>query len=340
MGTAGLFNEYEYRYLVSLSWYLCSLVSHSNTFSISSLLLHRIVRWGNIIGKTKEYDINKNLADFGVPLSRSTYWRAMTNIRKTGLFIFLNNDYYSINFPGILKYYLANASLSNDALEFNTKLLVKTEMIYRKESLPTDMKLEAIVKKSVKKNLEEKSEYAKGTPAFNSLVLLIKETSSDYGIPFTIITSAREKKKINYFMKECSVENKDAHQIIINVIKNWRNIQLYLVEITGYKSIDADTFSFETFFNFRGYIYDYLSVCEVAGNNSNPMEIVRSLLSSGMTPDEIMRHKTKANKLQGMLDFVQNYDYGPFIKEAKPDAVSLPGAWEKIEEEVPIEEVR
>jgi uncharacterized protein YnzC (UPF0291/DUF896 family) len=88
--------------------------------------------------------------------------------------------------------------------------------------------------------------------------------------------------KIANYIKECKKEERDIFDTLLEVINNWQHIIFYLKDLTKSTVLFEDMFEFESFYNYRGYVYDFMVACDGDYENYLAMEVFDKLNSMGI----------------------------------------------------------
>lgn len=340
-----LFKENEYNTLTALfSMALAAAPKFTlNVTSIALFMSSRASRWGGIAATTSTADIRNFLINTPHTNAHRTVQRSMVSIKESNLFIFTSATNYVINFPGILSHYFSYTALKGSALNFFNGLWSKVVTAYHDQGIACDipifggvsnMKLDELVEDARAKSIASKKPTKGNALTVTGFITAMKALSSKHNRSFNAIEEPRTFKKVKNYLAECIKEERDPIDTIDNTIPYWNGIVTFLIDITGYTSIQGITFDFETFYNFRGYVYDYLSVRE-GGEGIRASErivggiFLKRLLDAGKRPVAGKDHRIEIKGLDAMLTSVEAG--GPVVVGPNVDlpATETPSKWLK-----------
>ena len=339
----GLFSPVDYRVLSIISYEMLLTKLQKTAAFIAACMMGRVFRWGGVAGKVQMEDISNYLVQFHDISSRTTIHRSMDQVKTSNLFIFSSDTDYTVNLPGILSYYFSYTMLKGSKLNFFNSLWGKVIATYDDKAIACDipifggvsnMKLDELVEDARAKSIASKKPVTGNALTVTGFITAMKALSSKHNRGFNAIKEPRTFKKVKNYLAECIKEERDPIDTIDNTIPYWNGIVTFLIDITGYTSIQSITFDFETFYNFRGYVYDYLSVRE-GGEGIRASErivggiFLKRLLDAGRRPVAGKDHRIEIKGLDSMLTSIEAG--GPVVVGPSVDlpVTETPSMWLK-----------
>lgn len=209
---------------------------------------------------------------------------------------------YTVNIVGALDYYMNNCKLTTRQVEFTQQLKYKAIEVMQKEGIdhtvpvtdkimrtittqkpietkelvmkkpyvviePTPTrKLDNVVSIATAKSIEAKHarmlKRYEGPATPSLIVTFIRLQTNALKMDNMEDLNKRVLGKMSHYIKECRLEERNIYKTLADTIRHWKFIAIYLKELTKNPNILNTCFQFETFYNYRGYVSDFLIACK------------------------------------------------------------------------------
>jgi uncharacterized protein YnzC (UPF0291/DUF896 family) len=229
--------------------------------------------------------------------TKRTLYRSLNDILAARTFLCLpgsgKRNKYIINLTGILEYHLLYGEISDKQKDYIKELYLKAQQVMGDLGIDSTISikdknmqnLQDVVDKAKEESdvaRELKMESKKVSATTQRVIDFIHEKAGKVSLNDLHNPHPRVYGKIANYIKECMKEERDIFDTLLEVINNWQHIIFYLKDLTKSTVLFEDMFEFESFYNYRGYVYDFMVACDGDYENYLAMEVFDKLNSMGI----------------------------------------------------------